>query len=336
MKGTKIQWATHTFNPWRGCTKISPGCTNCYAETMSRRNPGTLGVWGDKGTRVIAAESYWRQPVRWNRQAVADRAAWERAMSLCRSEYDSPGPYQRPRVFCASLADVFEDRRELIAPRARLFQLIEQTPALDWLLLTKRPERFPMCLPWLNPKDSGEPFPNVWLGVSVEDQARADERIPLLLETPAAVRFLSVEPLLSEVNLTRCSFPDRSGWWNVLDGRLTCKVKADSGPDFWAETEKPIRPHVDWVIVGGESGAGARRFEMDWARSIQAQCNAAEVPFFFKQAGANVWDWTRGDVANHEPPELVQLRLRDRKGGDESEWSSGLREREFPAAALGG
>lgn len=188
---TKIEWCHHTFNPWRGCTKVSPGCANCYAERQSRRNPGVLGVWGDDGTRVVAAEAAWSEPLKW------DRAANEAG--------------ERRRVFCASLADVFEDRTDLFMPRLRLFGLIRRTPNLDWLLLTKRPGTWAKVvrdtLDWrlnsggLNSRDAdywfaadwlnGKPPANVWLGVSVEDQARANERIPALLQIPARVRFVS-------------------------------------------------------------------------------------------------------------------------------------------------
>jgi protein gp37 len=130
-------------------------------------------------------------------------------------------------------------------------------------------------LPW--------PIPSVWLGTSVENQECADQRIPHLLKVPAAVRFLSCEPLLGPVNPTRLWLPDRSGWWNALDGRLTVKATTDAGQEFWAETEKSITGRINWVIVGGESGPGARPFELDWARSIQDQCDAAGVPLFVKQ-----------------------------------------------------
>lgn len=230
---------------------MSPGCTNCYAETLSHRNPKVLGEWGPKGVRVVASESAWREPLKWDRAAKATG--------------------ERHRVFCASLADVFEDRPELVEPRTRLFELIWATPNLDWLLLTKRPETWRKVmrdtidsiprrgsgrtalrwnlLDWLQEgQPSGKPHPsNVWLGVSVEDQARADERIPLLLQIPAAARFLSVEPLLGPVSF------DLSG--------------------------------IDWVIVGGESGHDARPMHPDWARSIRDQCVAVGVPFFFKQWG---------------------------------------------------
>src|SRR5262245_38941981 len=162
-KETNIQWCDHTFNPWRGCTKVSPGCQHCYAETLAARNPKVLGVWGPHGTRVIASESMWREPLKWNKKAEIAGV--------------------RRRVFCASLADVFEDRPELVEPRYRLWRLIVNTPYLDWLLLTKRPENAGRML-----ADGGSlpgilGFPSIWLGVSVEDQQRADERIPVLLRT---------------------------------------------------------------------------------------------------------------------------------------------------------
>jgi protein gp37 len=267
---TGISWTDSTFNPWRGCTKVSPGCTNCYAETLSHRNPSVLGEWGDKGTRVVAAESYWRQPLKWERDAAYDL------------ERQNAGA-RRTRVFCASLADVFEDRPDLQLPRARLFGLIEQTPHLDWLLLTKRPENIEPILmeiqanggkyepdPWALAGAwiiDGNPPANVWLGVSVEDQQYADERIPLLLRLPAAVHFLSVEPLLGRVDLT-IPVPEMN-------------VEA-----FPCDTHD-----LDWVIVGGESGANAKPMHRQWARDLRDQCVTAGVPFFFKQWG----EWAPGD-----------------------------------------
>lgn len=240
-ENSKIEWTHHTFNPWRGCTKISDGCKHCYAETLSKRNPATLGIWGDTGTRVVASDSYWKQPLKWNRDA------------------EKTG--ERPRVFCASLADVFEDRLELVAPRQRLFELIDRTPNLDWLLLTKRPENIKRLWPfgWY---DDQFTWANIWLGTTVENQEQADTRIPELLRVPAAVRFLSCEPLLEAVNL-----------------RLTVDFIGGSS------AVKDIASDLHWVIVGGESGPGARPMHTKWARSLRDQCLAAGVPFFFKQWG---------------------------------------------------
>src|SRR5262245_52074261 len=174
-KDSGIEWTHHTFNPWWGCMKVSPGCEHCYAETFSIR----VGkkVWGPKADRRFFGDAHWAEPLKWN--AVAARAG------------------ERHRVFCASMADVFEDRRELDGHRARLWRLIAATPHLDWLLLTKRPENLARMLPWYSHWENrvafepDEPWPNVWLGTTVEDQQRADERIPHLLRSPAAVRFLS-------------------------------------------------------------------------------------------------------------------------------------------------
>ena len=246
---TKIEWCHHTFNPWRGCTKVSLGCKHCYAEALSGRNPKLLGKWGPDGTRIIASESYWRQPKIWNRDA--DRAG------------------ERRQVFCASLADVFEDRPELEAPRSRLRWLMFDTVQLDWLLLTKRPE---FARQWI---DSNLMPRNYWVGVSVEDQQRADERIPILLQTPAPVRFLSVEPLLGPVDFRK-----------------------------WL-------PSVNWVIIGGESGPYARPCNIAWIRSVVRQCQDASVAVFVKQLGSH-------------------LKLKDKKGGDLSEFPLDLQIREFP------
>ncbi|HMV87213.1 MAG TPA: phage Gp37/Gp68 family protein [Blastocatellia bacterium] len=236
---SKIEWTHHTFNPWRGCTKVSDGCKNCYAETMSKRNPAVLGIWGDNGTRVVAAESYWRQPLKWNREA------------------ETAG--ERRRVFCASLADVLEDRPELIAPRRRLFGVINETFNLDWLLLTKRPENAQHLFDdvWRHfGWDDDLSVMNVWLGTTVENR-KAKERIDTLRQIPAAVRFLSCEPLLEDLGEV-----DLTG--------------------------------IHWVICGGESGTNARAMRPDWARDLRDQCAAAHVPFFFKQWG----EWLPGEQEN--------------------------------------
>ena len=269
-----IEWTDHTFNPWWGCEKVSPACAHCYAETFSRRVgytdephiPGSpdgpdgpkVRLWGPHSERRMFGDKHWREPLRWNAKAAAEGV--------------------RRRVFCASMADVFEDRPELAAPRARLYRLIEDTPALDWLLLTKRPENAAELWgqAWA---DAGSGFgqwpappawrPNVWLGTTVEDQRRADERIPHLLSAPARVRFLSVEPMLGPIDLS------------AFFGGPYVRLPGDA-----------IEPHynagIDWVICGGESGPGARPMRLEWARDLRDQCLAAGVPFFFKQWGEYV------------------------------------------------
>lgn len=358
---TKIQWCDATWNPWRGCTKVSAGCAHCYADTLSKRNPLTLGVWGPNGTRVVAAEAMWREPVKWNRLAGEGKLP-----------DGSPNPDgHRPRVFCASLADVFEDwtgtlsRTDgspadhsgpwqlignpaydpltLYAARDRLGRLIRDTPNLDWLLVTKRPENVARMMAdhmfGVNPPDYDTPAvpPNVWLGTSVENQAAADERIPHLLRTPAAVRFLSMEPLLGRVDLGDNLFPRLSQMRGLFNGAC----------DGWSVG-------VDWVIVGGESGAGARPCNVEWVRDIVRQCRAAGVAAFVKQLGAKPYDSTLGEkvpgaTVAHKPSEpvtaedcrvigaclqaMTDLGIRDKKGGTPAEWPTDLRVREFPEAA---
>lgn len=249
-ENTSIEWAHHTFNPWSGCAKVSAGCANCYAASLPpsmRRG----AEWGKGRDRVFASEAYLRQPLAWNR--AAQKAG------------------ERHRVFCASTADVFEDREDLHDARMRLFMLIEETPHLDWLLLTKRPHvarRY---------KDIFRSMPNAWIGASVEDQEAADARIPILLQIPARVRFLSMEPLLGWVNLT--TILDHSGAHNVSVINAL-RGTHGTGGGLWTAREK-----IDWVIVGGESGRRARPMHPDWARSVRDQCVAAGVPFFLKQFG---------------------------------------------------
>jgi protein gp37 len=254
-------WTHHTFNPWRGCTKVSAGCAHCYADKLSARNPKSLGIWGKNGTRVVAAESYWREPLKWD---AAAKAAGE-----------------RHRVFCASLADVFEGQDTMPAEawsvvqeaRKRLFDLVCRTPHLDWLMLTKRPENALRLMveaglyAVANPSLPC-PQPNLWIGTSVEDQSAADSRIPHLLSTPAAVRFLSCEPLLGPIDIEVQS---------VITGNRGGLISVNG---------KIARiPGIDWAIVGGESGPGARPMHPDWARSLRDQCIAAGVAFHFKQWG---------------------------------------------------
>lgn len=220
---TAISWCDHTFNAWVGCTKVSAACDHCYAESWAKRT-GQGGLW--EGARRRTSEANWRLPLKWNRKAA-----------------ELGG--RRPRVFCSSLADVFDNQVPDIW-RSDLWQLIEDTPNLDWLLLTKRPQNVRKMI-W--PKwDEGLP-PNVWLGTTVENQVEAKRRIQHLIKAPARTLFLSCEPLLGEIEL--------GAYLNVLD----------------------------WVICGGESGGGARPMSIQWARKLRDDCKAAGVPFHFKQWG---------------------------------------------------
>lgn len=248
-ENSAIEWTDHTFNPWEGCQKVSPGCDHCYAETRNARFAGGTAInWGPGAPRRRTSAANWRKPLAWNRNAGVFYAQHRR----------------RQRVFCASLADVYDNA----VPeewRMDLYRLIDSTPNLDWLLLTKRIGNARDMLPvsWL-----GAPRPNVWIGATICNQAEADRDIPKLLEVPARVRFLSMEPLLGPVELSNVS--RRSDAVRVLGQR------ALGG--------------IDWVIVGGESGPGARPMHPDWARSLRDQCAAAGVPFLFKQHG----DWAPG------------------------------------------
>lgn len=243
-ENTKIEWCDMTFNPWIGCSKLSAGCQNCYAlDLMETRYKRVK--WGPQGTRQRTSAANWRKPLQWNRQAQAEG--------------------RRYRVFCASLADVFEDRPELIPWRNDLFALIEQTPRLDWLLLTKRPENITEMFPtkWRAHK-WGKPPENIWFGTSVENQEAVDKRIPALLKIDAKVRFLSCEPLLGPVDLKGYIYP---------------QFAADDPRHY------PWRDGVEWVIAGGESGHNARPAHPDWFRSLRDQCVLMCKPFLFKQWG---------------------------------------------------
>jgi len=289
---TEIAWTHATFNPWWGCQRVSPGCEHCYAETFSKRVG--FKVWGPESDHRFFGEPHWEEPRKWNRDAELSG--------------------ERRRVFCASMADVFEDRRDLDPWREKLFALIEETPWLDWQLLTKRPENMVQLAParWA----TGWPR-NVWAGCTVEDQKRAEQRVPLLLRVPAAIRFLSCEPLLEHVSVSDVVTPD--GLLKPLVGLIwqaTPRHFATKG----VTVLRPKGPTIHWVIVGGESGAGARPFDLGWARSIVAQCAAAEVACFVKQLGADAIDGTAG----------CSVILRDRKGADWAEWPAELRVRQFP------
>lgn len=260
---TKIEWCDATFNPWIGCTKVSPGCDHCYAECSTPAR--TLQVnWGPGAPRRRTSVSNWELPKRWNAQADAFMAQHGR----------------RQRVFCASLADVFDNAvdREW---RDDLATLILNTPDLDWLLLTKRIGNAGAMLGQMfldGPPD------NLWLGATIVNQPEADRDIPKLLAVPAAKRFLSMEPLLGPVQLTSSGFIPADEEGPVRIGYM-------AGPDdgkssLWPTPEQALgRSGLHWVIVGGESGPGARPMHPDWARSLRDQCEAAGVPFLFKQWG---------------------------------------------------
>ena len=266
---TGISWTDHTWNPWRGCVKISPGCDNCYAEHGSHRNPKVLGEWGKNSRRAIGVPNYWKDPYRWNKKADDDRV--------------------RRRVFTLSLGDFWERRPDLIEPRARALEIINDCQHLDWLILSKRPEHILDCL-----KEIGHqpnlfetfPFRHVLLGVTVE---RMDYlwRADVLHSIPCHRRFLSVEPMLGPIELGT------------------------------------VRPN--WVIVGGESDQEfperTRIFRLEWARLLLDECRRADIPYFFKQTGDLV-----GSSHPDDTPYLLNITM---AGKDPEKWPPDLCVQEF-------
>lgn len=234
MAKSKIEWTDAVWNPVTGCTKVSAGCAHCYAERMSKRLAGRCGYPKDEPFKVTLHPDKLDEPLKWKRPR---------------------------RIFVNSMGDLFH--KDVPATFiADVFDVMRQAKQHTFMILTKRPEG----MKWLRlngPIYNNEPLPNVWLGVSVENQAAADERIPLLLQTSAAVRFISAEPLLGPISL-----------WPWLSNPSLAALEFGKEP-----------PLLDWVIVGGESGPGARPLHPDWARNLRDQCQSAEVPFFFKSWG---------------------------------------------------
>jgi protein gp37 len=239
MQNSKIEWTDHTFNPWWGCEKVSAGCKNCYAETLDHRL-GEGKHWGPNSERKRMTTAYWNEPYKW------DKAAAKAG--------------RRDKVFCASMADVFEDHPDVQVHRERLWYTILSTPNLDWQLLTKRPENILRMVPesWTVTDVRGSWWPkNVWIGTSAETAETLGLRLNHLLSVPAPIRFLSCEPLLGPLGPTLA---------NALQ----------------------MRYGLSWVIAGGESGPGARPMHPDWAREVRDLCGKWGVGFFFKQWGEYV------------------------------------------------
>jgi protein gp37 len=263
MENSKIEWTHHTFNPWIGCTKVSEGCKHCYAETLDKR--WKRNNWGPSNTRTRTSDENWKRPLQWNRKAEKEGV--------------------RYRVFCASLADVFEHHPDpghagtMSTWRDELWRLIKVTPHLDWLLLTKRPENVMKKVPMIWITDWPK---NVWIGTSVENQEQADIRIAHLVNIPAPTRFLSIEPMLGSIDLK-------------LFRGLILNHKLDHLAHGMGVTSG-----IHWVICGGESGHGARPMHPDWPRSLRDQCKAAGVPFLFKQWGEWLPNWQVNEKLRNE------------------------------------
>lgn len=238
-ENSNIEWTNHTFNSHMGCTKVSQGCDNCYAEKMGNR----FGIeWGPGATRKTMSDNYWKQPIKWNKRAGENG--------------------KRERVFCASMADVF-DKEAPEGVRDRLWSLIKATPNLDWIIVTKRIGNAKEMLPI----DWHGGYTNVWLLITIVNQMEADRDIPKLLNTPAAIRGLSMEPLLEEVCL-KAFLP-----FSAVDEMI---IQRNPHKTFGG---------INWVIVGGESQNHARPMHPAWALTLRNQCKIAGVPFFFKQWG---------------------------------------------------
>ena len=328
-----IEWTDATWNPVTGCTKVSPGCAHCYAEGVATR------FWPTRYPKIENVE-----PNRCGTLILTKRPRQFTDVMTHADRLDQPLRWKKPRkVFVNSMSDLFhEDVPDAFIDQ--VFAVMALAPRHTFQILTKRAERMREYMnapgrvdrvadvigfgespgthrvPYEHRSDVANhllgkciagksvsglpvwPLPNVWLGVSVENQRFADERIPLLLQTPAAVRFISAEPLLGPIDV-RPYMPNKL--WNDLPS--------------WKE------PELEWVIVGGESGPGARPMQLEWAESVVVQCRGARVPVFVKQLGSS-WRGISFRVADG-----INQRITDRKGGDPSEWPEDLRVREFPS-----
>lgn len=317
-ENSKIEWCDATVNMWWGCTKVSPGCAYCYADTWSKRCG--KDIWGPGRPREDHRAGATKLAMRLERAAAEGRfrecfvcgkreiRKWDRTLPPgglaccsnpeCVSLPETESSVVRPRVFCSSMSD-WLDGEVPIEWLADLLQLVGVTPHLDWLLLSKRPQNWRPRMEgvYTSRRRSSSPVvemveawiaqcppANVWMGTSVEDQQRADERIPHLLTIPARVRFLSCEPLLGPVDLNRIHevLTDGHGWrterWeSCLNGRRFSAIDDGDADGF---------PKVDWVVAGGESGSKARPLHPEWVRSLRDQCKGTGVAFLLKQWGA--------------------------------------------------
>lgn len=360
-----IAWCDRTWNCVRGCSRVSEGCRNCIAERQAARFSGKRGMLNED-----PPVTDWG-PFHGFVQITNGHPQWTGKVELVEKHLEDPLHWRKPcKVFVNSMSDLFH---EALPDEAidRVFAVMALCPQHTFQILTKRPERM---LEWFSrwttkrftyvrrgvTFEAGEwPYPNIWLGVSVEDQKTTDERIPLLLQTPAAVRFVSYEPALAAVDFAKyfdegleCNYCNR--WRGTEETGTPDGNEEDPGflcPECGeAVAHLPLDELLDWIIVGGESGPGARPFDIAWARNTIEQCKAAGVACFVKQLGVNPYDSDcptchgKGTyVANTDmgpggfPCDCggcgTELKLKDRKGGDWNEWEPGLRVREFPKVA---
>ena len=399
MSATSIEWTDRSWNPTSGCTKVSQGCKHCYAEVMAKRTFGRLypqvpaDPLPDHVSKAVSIE-YGDELAHALTEAAGMRARRFTDVQVHADRLERPLRWRKPcRVFVNSMSDLFhEDVPDEFIDR--VFAVMALCPQHTFQVLTKRPARMRAYLTEIRRQgviDAGEkmkpsrppahwyyvsdwsmrtcpwPLRNVWLGVSVEDQATADERIPLLLQTPAALRFVSYEPALGPVDFTSIDWFGgalkhrvdvlRRGYW-CAEGWIGLGPAAQLGEPRGGFTNHSDMAGLDWLIVGGESGPKARRCDVAWIRSVVAHCKAAEVPVFVKQLGANVIDRNDAgftgdfDGSGRAWPEqhaiddrieqdidgtrdgyqgaAVRIHCRDRKGADPAEWPKVLRVRQWP------
>jgi protein gp37 len=368
---TSIEWTNATWNPVRGCRRVSPGCENCYAEVIAGRFSGP-------GMHHEGLATYSKE----------HGARWTGDVRVIKEKFDQPLNWKKGRmIFTNSTSDLFykEFSDETIAA---VFGIMATAKHHTFQVLTKRADRLPEWFAWVERyakannttpmqvclhyaqrasehpalrrmDDIGMwtwPRPNIWLGVSVENQRYADERVPRLIATPAAVRFVSYEPALGPVDLTDITLPDE-----LAEGARLRTARCNALTEMDDDHFYNRHPKLDWVIVGGESGRKARSFHAAWARTVVSHCKSYGVPVFVKQMGRNVRDRNdngfqggMGDEFRREWPArlleedriednpngfreehqgaLVRIRLKDAKGGDPQEWPEDLRIREWPTA----
>jgi protein gp37 len=359
---TSIEWTDHSWPVVNGCRRVSAGCENCYAERLTAtrlsQTPKYVGLAVMKpGPEQIRRRDLADGSVRLTKVQGAARPRWTGKARLWAQHLDMPLKLKKPsRIFVCDMGDLFfEEVPDGVI--AAVFGVMAACPQHTFQVLTKRPGRarewfrsmggpgwaervchseaaalLPNGLP--HPRDNTWPLPNVWLGTSVEDQATADERIPVLLDVPAALRFVSAEPLLGPVDMGlrlgavggvagHCVDID-GGWWHSPGTCVGASVNCSG---------RCCQRGIDWVIIGGESGPGARPFDLGWGRALVEQCAEAGTACFVKQLGANPGTVTRATSNVGIAGTAVSLRLRDRKGGDPAEWPEDLRVRDFPKTA---
>lgn len=274
---TGIEWTDATWNPIRGCSRVSLGCMNCYAEGVANRFKG---------------------PGMPYEGLIAKGGQWNGAIKLVPGKLSEPLRWKKPRmIFVNSMSDLFHENVPFSYIHSVMLTM-QQAERHIFQVLTKRPVRMLEFFRWWDGeciRNFAEMMPNVWLGVSVEDQITADQRIPLLLQTPAAVRWISAEPLLGPIEFD----------FNAIN--IGCEKDGHSN--------SALLGGIDWVVVGGESGAKARPMEADWVRSIRDECLAFDVPFFFKQWGEYAPNWLNDENRKQVPGSEWMDRIGKKKAG---------------------